>query len=56
MFLVHNILREDVETKFIYTGTKLSTKFHIKDKTKDEHKHDLVYYEKCPECDESYVG
>ena len=50
------ILPQDVEPKFIYTGTKLSTKFQIKDKTKDEHKHDLVYYGKCPECDESYVG
>ena len=38
------ILPQAVE-KFIYTGTKLSTKFQIKDKTKDEHKHDLVYYE-----------
>ena len=45
-----------VEPKFIYTRTKLSAKFQIKDKTKDEHKHDLVYYAKCPECDESYVG
>ena len=50
------ILPQDVEPKFIYTGTELSTKFQIKDKTKDEHKHDLVYYGKCPECDESYVG
>ena len=50
------ILPQDVEPKFIYTGTKLSTKFQIKDKTKDKHKHDLVYYGKCPECDESYVG
>ena len=50
------ILPQDVKPKFIYTGTKLSAKFQIKDKTKDEHKHDLVYYGKCPECDESYVG
>ena len=27
-----------------------------KTKTKDEHKHDLTYHAKCPECDESYVG
>ena len=25
-------------------------------KTKVEHKHDLAYYGKCPECDESYLG
>ena len=34
----------------------MSAKFQIKDKTKDEHKHDPVYYGKCPECDENYVG
>ena len=45
------ILPVDVEPKFIYTGTKLSARFQIKNKTKDEHKHDLVYYGKCPECD-----
>ena len=50
------ILPQDVEPKFIYTRTKLSAKFQIKDKTKDEHKDDLVYYVKCPECDEGYVG
>ena len=50
------ILKQDVEPKFIYTETKLSVRFQIKDKTRDEHKHDLVYYGKCPEFDESYVG
>ena len=25
-------------------------------KTKDRHKHNLVYHAKCPECDESFVG
>ena len=41
--------------KVIYTGTKLSVKCQINDKTKDEHKHDPVYYRKCPECDKRYV-
>ena len=50
------ILPHDVELNLFYTGTKLLAKFQIKDKTKDEHKHDLVYYRKCPECDESYIG
>ena len=40
------ILPQGVEPKFIHTGTKLSAKFQIKDKTKDEHKRDLVYYGK----------
>ena len=46
----------DLESKIIYTGTKLTAKFQMKYKTKVAHKHDLAYYAKCPECDESYVG
>ena len=53
---LHKILPEDVESKFIQAGTKLSAKFHIKNKNKDNNKHDLVHYAKCPECGESYVG
>ena len=48
------ILLEDVEPKFIYTESKLSVKFQIKDKTKDEHTHDLAYYVKCLECDKCH--
>ena len=33
-----------------------SSNFQIKDKTKFHHKHDLVYYVKCPECQEDYIG
>ena len=40
----------------MYTGTKLGSNFQIKDKTKFDHKHDLVYYVKCPECQEDYIG
>ena len=36
------ILQHDVIPKFVYTGTKLSAKFQIKNKTKDEHKNDLL--------------
>ena len=53
---LHKILPENVESKVIHAGTKLSAKFHIKNKNKDNNKHDLVHYAKCPECDESYVG
>ena len=45
-----------METKIVYTGTKLGSNFQIKDKTKFDHKHDLVYYVKCPECQEDYIG
>ena len=31
-----------------FTGKKLSTCFQIKDKTKFEHKHDIVYLANCP--------
>ena len=40
----------------MYTETKLGSNFHIKGKTKFDHKHDLVYYVKCPECQEDYIG
>ena len=49
------ILLQDFQPKFVYTGTKLSAKFQIKDITKYEQKH-LIYYGECPKCDESYVG
>ena len=52
------ILANNVKTRVTYAGPKLSTKLHIKDKTKDQHKHDLAYYSKCPEpnCNEDYLG
>ena len=44
--------------KIIYTGTKLASKFNIKDKISKEHKHDLIYKAQCPDlnCDETYIG
>ena len=44
--------------KVIYTGTKSGTHFNIKDKTKTEHKHNLVYKVTCPNptCNDSYIG
>ena len=52
------ILPDNVKTRVTYSGQKLSTKLQIKDKTKDQHKHDLAYYSKCPEttCNEDYLG
>ena len=40
----------------MYTGTKLGLNFQIKDKRKFDHKHDLVFYVKCLECHEYYIG
>ena len=44
--------------QLVYTGTKLGTKFNVKDKRKKEHHHDLTYSVKCPMkiCLESYNG
>ena len=53
---LYRSLPNNIETKRVYTGTKLCSNFHYKDKTKFDHKHDLVYYVKCPECQEDYIG
>ena len=52
------ILPDNVKTRVTYTGQKLGTKFQNKDKTKDQHKHNLVYYSKCsePTCNEDDLG
>ena len=54
---IKRILPNNVKKRVTYTGQKLSTKLQIKDKTKDQHKHDLAYYNKCPEptCNEDYL-
>ena len=42
------LLPTNVDPRIAYTGTKLGSCFHIKDKTKIEHQHDLVYEVGCP--------
>ena len=41
-----------------YQGTKLLSRFQVKDQTKFEHRNDVVYCCKCPEnnCDDFYIG
>ena len=41
-----------------FTGNKLNSCFNIKDKTKFEHRHDVIYLRKCPEttCNDNYIG
>ena len=43
--------------KIIYTGTKLDSKFYIKDKISKEHEHDLIYKGQCSDlkCCETYI-
>ena len=55
---INKILPEYKNMQLVYTGTKLGTKFNVKDKTKKEHHHDLTYSVKCPmkNCLESYNG
>ena len=52
------LLPTSIRTKIVCTGSKLSTCFQVKDKTKFEHNHDIVYHGTCPEtdCPENYIG
>ena len=60
------LLKRNLESPFLstvkanvgFTGKKLSTCFQIKDQTKFEHKHDIIYLATCPEdnCSENYIG
>ena len=47
----------DVKLNIVYTGTRLSTKFNLKDEIPFEEKHDVVYKSICPDenCDGTYV-
>ena len=55
---IQRILPNNVKTRTTYTGRKLRTKFQIKDLSKNQHEHDLIYYSKCPKpnCNEDYLG
>ena len=55
---MNKILPDKHKATLVYTGTKLGSNFNIKDITKNEHKHDLVYSVKCPEetYNETYKG
>ena len=45
---ISKVLPEDKNMQLVYTGTKLVTKFNVKEKTKKEHNYDLIYSVKCP--------
>ena len=51
-------LPTEVKTTVTYQSKKLGTKFQLKDKTRFNHRNNLVYYSKCPNktCNEDYVG
>ena len=52
------VLPCNVKTCIAFSGTKLSSKFQLKEQTKKDHQHDVVYYAKCPKqyCTEDYTG
>ena len=47
-----------MKTCITYKGTKLSTQFPVKDRTKSEHKHNMVCFSCSPNviCNETFVG
>ena len=48
----------EIKAQVAYTGKKLSTCFNVKDHSKFEHQHNVVYYADCPneKCRENYIG
>ena len=55
---IKRIVPNHVNTRITYTGHKLNTRSQTEGKTAQIHKHDLVYYVKCPDqsCNEEYLG
>ena len=51
------LLLPEIKTQVAYAGKKLSTCFNVKNQSKLEHQHDVVYYADCPneKCSESYI-
>ena len=52
--MLHRSLPNDMESSVYLKETRFQ--FPNKGKAKFDHKHDLVYYVKCPECHEDYIG
>ena len=53
-----NVLPSNIKTGITDKGQKLISRFQIKDKINEKHKHNLIYNTKCPEafCTEDYLG
>ena len=52
------VLPNNVTPQITYTGRKLGSLFQTKDQTIFQHKHDVIYHEKCPaeNCVDDYIG
>ena len=44
-----NLLTQCMVPKVVFTGSKLSSKFQVKDRTIFSHNHDIIYHGNCPE-------
>ena len=55
---VKRLLLSNIKVQVSSTSNKLSSCFTIKDKTKFEHRHDVIYFGTCPEtmCNDNYIG
>ena len=55
---ISKLLPPKINTQVAYTGKKISTRFNVKDESKFEHQHYVVYYADCPneKCRENYIG
>ena len=55
---IKRLLPSNIKVQVSFTGNKLNSCFNIKDKTKFDHRHDVIYLRKCPEttCNDNYIG
>ena len=55
---LRRILPSTVKANIGFTGKKLRTCSQIKDQTKFDHKHDIIYLKTCPEdnCSDNYTS
>ena len=53
-----SLKNNNIQSKVVFQGTKLSDKLNIKDQIKKEHQHNLVYIVNCPSqaCAQTYIG
>ena len=53
-----NLLPQCIALNVVVTGSKLSSKFQLKDRTLFSHNHHIIYHGNCPEngCPDNYVG
>ena len=55
---IKRLLPRNIKVQVCLTGNKLSSRFNIKDKTKFEHRHDVIYLETRPgrTSNDNYIG